>query len=132
MRTPLTFAVMLAGTVIAACAATAPSAQRAAGTANRQCFLASQVNDFWGATDDSVLVRVGVSQVYRLQLAGMCHDIDWANRIALRSTGGSSWICQGLDAELLIPSPIGAQRCLVTDIRKLSPEESKLARGRRG
>ena len=131
MRTPLTFAIMLAGTVMAACAATAPSFQRAGGTANRQCFLASQVNNFWGATDDSVLVRAGVNNVYELQLSGMCHDIDWANRIALRSTGGSSWICQGLDAELLIPSPIGPQRCLVTDIRKLSPEEAKLARNRR-
>ena len=131
MRTPLTFAVLLAGAVTAACAATTPSAQRAAGTANRQCFLASQVNNFWGATDDKVLVQVGVNNVYELQLAGMCHDIDWANRIALRSTGGSSWICQGLDAELLIPSPIGPQRCLVTDIRKLSPEEAKLARKRK-
>ena len=131
MRTPLTFAIVLAGTVVAACAATAPSAQQAAGTANRQCFLASQVNNFWGARDDKVLVRVGVNNVYELQLAGMCHDIDWANRIALRSTGGSSWICQGLDAELLIPSPIGPQRCLVTDIRKLSPEEAKLARNRK-
>jgi hypothetical protein len=131
MRTPLTFAMLFAGAVVGACAATAPSGQRAAGTPNRQCFLASQVNDFWGATDDSVLVRVGVNQVYQLQLAGMCHDIDWANRIALRSTGGGSWICQGLDAELLIPSPIGAQRCLVTDIRKLSPEEAMLARNRK-
>ena len=131
MRTPLTFAFILAGTVAAACAATAPSAQRAAGTPNRQCFLASQVNGFWGATDNSVLVRAGVNDVYELRLSGMCHDIDWANRIALRSTGGSSWICQGLDAELLIPSPIGPQRCLVTDIRKLSPEEAKLARNRK-
>ena len=130
MRTPLAFAFVLSGTVIAACAATAPSA-RGPATANRQCFLASQVNDFSGATDDSVLVRVGVNNVYQLQLSGMCHDIDWANRIALRSTGGSNWICQGLDAELLIPSPIGPQRCLVTDVRKLSPEEAKLARNRK-
>ena len=105
MRTPLTFAFLLAGTVIAACAATSPTA-RGPRKPNRQCFLASQVNGFWGATDDSVLVRVGVNNVYQLQLSGMCHDIDWANRIAFRSTGGSSWICQGLDAELLIPSPM--------------------------
>jgi len=130
MRTPLTFAFLFAGTIIAACAATGPTA-RGPGSTNRQCFLADQVNGFWGATDDSVLVRVGVNDVYQLQLSGVCHNVDWANRIAFRSTGGSNWICQGMDAELLVPSPIGPQRCLVTEIRKLSPEEAKLARNRK-
>jgi hypothetical protein len=129
MRTTLIFASGIAAAVVAACAATAPGA-RGPGSANRQCFLASQVNNFWGATDTSVFVRVGVNDVYQLQLSGMCQDIDWANRIALRSTGGGSWVCHGLDAEILIPSTIGTQRCLVTDVRKLSPDEAKAARGR--
>ncbi|HEX6218010.1 MAG TPA: DUF6491 family protein [Sphingomicrobium sp.] len=112
---------------VAACAVQDRAPQQGAGSGGRQCFRAADVNNFWGATDDSVLVRTGVNQVYRLELSGVCHDIDWANRIALKSTGGSSWVCQGLDAEILVPSPIGAQRCLVTDIRKLSPEEAKAA-----
>ena len=129
MRTSLTLAFLAAGAVTAACAATYPESRQAI-TAHRQCFLAGQVNNFWGATDTSVFVRVGVNDVYKLELSGMCSDIDWANQIAVRATGGGSWICRGLDAELLIPSSIGPQRCLVTDIRKLSPDEAKAARGR--
>ena len=120
-----------AGAAVAACSTYDEQPQGGPGSANRQCFLASQVNNFWGATDNSVLVRVGVNDVYQLQLSGMCHDIDWANQIALRSTGGSNWVCRGLDAELLIPSTIGTQRCLVTDIRKLSPDEARIARNRK-
>ena len=127
MRTHLSL-IAGAASVIAACSAYNQPPQRLAATSGRQCFLAGRVNGFWGATDDSVLVRTGVNDVYQLRLSGMCHNIDWANRIALRSTGGSNWICQGLDAEILVPSPIGPDRCLVTDVRKLSPEEAKAAR----
>ena len=124
--------VPAAAAAIAACSAYNQQPQRLAATSGRQCFLAGRVNGFWGATDDSVYVRTGVNDVYQLRLSGMCQNIDWANRIALRSTGGSSWVCQGLDAEILVPSPIGPDRCLVTDVRKLSPEEAKAARNIKG
>ena len=121
-----------AAALVAACSAYNQPPQRVAGTSNHTCFLAGRVNGIWGATDDSVFVRTGVNDVYQLRLSGMCHNIDWANRIALRSTGGGSWICSGYDAEILIPSPIGPDRCLVTDVRKLSPEEAKVARNVKG
>ena len=130
MRTPLTLAALIAGTVVAACAATAPGAPGPRNT-GRQCFLASQVNGFFGATDDSVFINVGVRDVYHLQLSGMCQDIDWATRVGFQSRGGGSWVCDGLDAELHIPGPFRQpSRCLITDIRKLSPEEARVARGR--
>jgi hypothetical protein len=127
MRTQAILLTALAAAAISACTAYGQQPGQAGGTAARQCFRAGDVNNFWGATDDSVLVRTGVRDVYRLELSGVCHDIDWANRIALKSTSGSSWICRGLDAEILVPSPIGPQRCLVTDIRKLGPDEAKAA-----
>ena len=49
--------------------------------------------------------------------------VDWSFRVALRTTGGSSWICQGADAEIIVPSPNGRQRCLVSDVRPLTPAE---------
>lgn len=131
MRTPLALAALIAGTVIAACAATVPGAPGGPRMSGRQCFLASQVNGFFGATDDSVFINVGARDVYHLQVSGMCQDIDWATRIGFQSRGGGSWVCDGLDAELLIPGPFRASRCLVTDIRKLSPEEAKVARNRK-
>ena len=129
MRAPLTFAMVFASTVIVACAATTPPAPTAAVSAGRQCFRASDINGFWGAKDDRVFVRSGVNDVFELTISGMCHDIDWATRIGIQARGGGSWVCHGLDADLLIPGPFERPtRCYVTDIRKLSPEEAKAAR----
>jgi hypothetical protein len=71
-----------------------------------------------------VNIRVGVRDVYQLEMLGRCPDVDWANSIAIRSRG-SNYICTGLDAELIAPSQIGPQRCAVSKIRKLTAEETK-------
>ena len=99
-----------------------------ARSAGRQCFLPGQVNGFTALDRDTVHVKVSASQVYELELFGDCANVDWEQRIAIRSTGGSSWVCQGLDAELIVPSPIGPQRCPVSTIRRLSDEEVQVFR----
>ena len=65
---------------------------------------------------------MGVKDVYAFKLLGHCQDVDWSQRIGLRSRSGGGFICSGLDAELLVPSSIGPQRCPVSEIRKLTPE----------
>jgi len=106
----------------------APAAPRPAP----RCFLASQVNGFTTRAPDTVDVHVGANRDYRLTLAGVCPEVDWSLRVALRTLGGGSWICQGraADAEIIVPSPTGRQRCLVTDIRPLSREEIAASRRR--
>ena len=103
----------------------AAAASRADG---RQCFLASQVNGFHAMDDDTVHVRVGARDVYELQIAGTCLNVNWAQRIGIRPTGGSSWVCRGLDAELLVPDQMGGQRCLVRAVRQLSEAEAEALR----
>lgn len=88
----------------------------------RQCFWTRQVNNFASDDDKVVNVRVGVKDVYQLEMLGRCHDIDWSQKIAIRSRG-SSQICSGLDAEIITPSSIGPQRCQVSKVRKLTTEE---------
>ncbi|MES2896191.1 MAG: DUF6491 family protein [Pseudomonadota bacterium] len=88
----------------------------------RQCFNARNVSNFSAVDDRTVNLRVGVKDVYRLDLFGPCHDIDWEHEIAIQSRG-SSWICSGLDATIITRSPIGPQRCAVRAIRKLSLAE---------
>ena len=97
-----------------------------------RCFLASQVNGFTSRQRDTVDVHVGAGREYRLSLGGSCPDVDWTFRVALRTLGGSSWICEGhaADAEIIVPSPSGRQRCLVTDVRPLSREEIAAERHR--
>lgn len=100
---------------------TGPSAAAASG---RQCFRAQDVNSFTPVDRNTVDVRVSANRVYRLQLLTDCRDINWSQRIAIRSRG-SSWICTGADlgTELIVPDAIGIDRCLVRDVRRLSDAE---------
>ncbi|MDB5456914.1 MAG: hypothetical protein JWP92_2499 [Caulobacter sp.] len=107
--------------VLALCAGTADAAPKKASPA-RQCFYANNVNGFSAVDDEHVYVRVGVKDVYAFKMFGRCPDVDWSWRLGLVSRGGG-FICSGFDAELIVPSSIGTQRCPVRDIRKLTPEE---------
>ena len=89
-----------------------------------QCFWTSQVNNFASTDDRIVNLRVGVRDVYQLEMFGPCNDLDWTHKIAVVSRGGSH-ICSGLDAEIIAPSSIGSQRCPVKSVRKLTEAEIK-------
>jgi len=109
-------ALMMTTTALAADAAAAPEKPK------RQCFWANQVNSFAAVDENTVNLRVGVRDVYQLEMLGPCHDIDWSNAIGIRSRG-SSYICSGLDVELIAQSTIGDGRCQVKTMRKLTPTE---------
>jgi len=119
-----------AGLLVAWASAARPEAAGPERPAPR-CFLASQVNGFTPRGTDAVDIHVGANRFYRLTLAGVCPDVDWSFRVGIRTLGGSSWICEGADAEIIVPSPNGRQRCLVTDIRPLTAAEVQASRQRR-
>ena len=112
-----TFAVAVVGGVAAVTSAAAQQPSSA-----RQCFWSHQVNSFAAQGDRLVNLRVGVKDYFQLELMGPCPDVDWTQKIALVSRGGST-ICSGLDAEIVTPSPIGPQKCPVKSVRKLTPTE---------
>ena len=91
---------------------------------DRACFHASNVSGFRAPDDKTVYVRVGVRDIYEMQMMGSCPQIDWAEKIGIR-TRGSEFICSGLDADLISPSSIGPHTCPVKLLRKLTPEEAK-------
>lgn len=95
------------------------------------CFYARSVNGFTPVGREAVDVYISRTRQYRLTLGGYCPDVDWSLRLALRTRGGGSFVCAGGDAEIVVPSAIGVQRCLVTDVRRLSPEEIDARRAAR-
>lgn len=109
-----------AAALLAAGAAPASSADKPKGP--RQCFWNHQVNSFAAQGDRIVNLRVGVKDYYQLELFAPCPDVEWTQKIALISRG-SSTICSGLDAEVVTPTPIGPQKCMVRNVRKLTPTE---------
>lgn len=112
--------------IITACTADRPPKAQSAASSGRQCFLASQVNSFQPVDRDTVIVTVGAKEYYQLEILGTCRQIDWSTRIALRTRGGGSWICDGHDAELIVPSlGSGLDRCPVLDVQAISPEAAR-------
>ncbi|MBX3485582.1 DUF6491 family protein [Phenylobacterium sp.] len=123
---PLAAAGVVALTVAPAALARSPAEPAAAAKApaRTQCFWTRQINNFASDDDRVVNVRVGVKDVYQFEMFGRCDEVDWAQGIAVRSRG-SSYICSGLDAEIIAPSTLGPHRCPVRTVRKLSDDEIK-------
>jgi hypothetical protein len=109
--------------ILAASASSQAAAGQAGAAPARQCFFASTVRGFAAVDDQTVNIRVGVNDIDRLDLFAPCPDITFATGVALRSTGGGDSVCYPTDAELVVPSPIGPQRCMLRGIRKLTPAE---------
>lgn len=120
-RFPLLLTALIA--TLPGCAAqpSRTAAARPAGT--RQCFSAREANSFTGTKDRNVDIRVGASRYYRLDLGGGCPDINWARGIALRTTGGGLFICEGYDAEIIMPDPTGTQRCPVSGVHPITKQQ---------
>jgi hypothetical protein len=127
---PLLLTLPLATAACTSSSADAPASHD--GKTPRQCFWASEVTGFSDAGRDRALVSIGARSTWELTLSPGCPGVDWAMRIGIVSRG-SERICSGADAELLVPtaSGRGAQRCLVRQVRKLSPEEAAAGPERR-
>jgi hypothetical protein len=89
------------------------------------CFWTNRIQNFAAVDDRNLYLRVGIHDVYRAKLFSNCFDISWVHRIALVSRS-SSLICEGpnLDVDVIVRDVgLGRQRCPVTNIRKLTPDE---------
>jgi hypothetical protein len=121
-RLALILVASTAAGLLGACADQPGAPALAAQSTGRQCFLARDVNGYASVSDNAVDVQVGANRYYRLSLDGWCPQSAFSQRVALRTTGGGSWICQGLDAEVIVPFAGGAQRCLVRDVQPITKE----------
>jgi hypothetical protein len=113
----------LSGILVAAPAFAADAKPKA----ERSCFRAQEINGFNVVDKQTVDVSISQKTVYRLTLFAPSPDINWTQRIGVESRG-SSWICSGMDATIIVPGDIGIGRYPVTDVRKLTPEEIQASR----
>ena len=92
----------------------------------RQCFSVSQVDNFEQGRPDQVFLRVGRNDVYELNAAGGCPDMDFANSMALIPDGGmvGTRLCTDDWARIVVPgSTSQTSVCRVRVSRKLTAEE---------
>jgi hypothetical protein len=89
------------------------------------CFWSNRIENFAAHDEQNLYLRVGVRDVYQAKLFSTCLDVNWVHHIALVSRS-SSLICEGpnLDVDVIVRDiAAGRQRCPVTSIRKLTPDE---------
>src|SRR5690606_26149204 len=96
--------------LLAACA-TPPDQAAGPASSGRQCFRPADVTGFRPVDRTTVIVSVGPRDRFRLDLMAPCPDVNWSERIGIRSR--TMRVCTGLDAEIVAPSSIGPQTCPV-------------------
>lgn len=122
-----THAASAAVLVLLASCATAPTGTEADAAASDadsgDCFSVRMVKGYSVVERDTVRLEIGPRRAYEVDTRGAaCHDLRWANTIAVR-TYGSSFLCVGDDVrdDARIVSDRG-DSCIVEAVRR-APEE---------
>lgn len=112
-------------TLLAGCSPTTETADSEARRPVRQCFSIQQVDNFRQGRMEQVFLRVGRNEVYELNSAGGCVDLDFAYRLAIvPDTGSSSRLCTGDWAQVVVPGSTSvATTCRVRVMRRLTEAE---------
>ncbi len=90
------------------------------------CFWVSNVTNFAANDTNTLYLKVGFKQTWRLSLFANCFQLNWVHRVGLRSRGVSSNVCEGSNPGLSVvlrDTAVGRQSCPVTDVRRLTPDE---------
>src|SRR5262249_45850660 len=107
----------------ASLAASFPSqAQNSDAQQQRACFFSNQFESWRAPDDETILIRVGLSRYYRLDLAGPCTGITWPFARLINRIHGPDVICKPLDWDLSVSdSPSGGfgHACIVKAMTRL-------------
>jgi hypothetical protein len=119
-RTHWLASALIGGALLASAPAAALADPPAHGD---QCFLSSNVEGFRAHDDKTLYIRVGVSEIYRLDLMSNCFDLSYREALGFEHTPGNPWICSPLDATVVYRTNGIPNRCPVSAIHKLTPAE---------
>ena len=108
---------------VAALALSAATAVAQPGSSGAQCFARQNIEGFQAPDDHTVYLRVGVNQIYRLDLMVPCAGLSFRNDIGLWSTAGDPWICSPIEATVAYHEGGIPTRCPVSAIHRLTPAE---------
>ncbi len=89
------------------------------------CFQMSQLQNTLPDGDQRIYARVGVHDIYRLDLAFRCSALLSKEGIVLIPAGGNNLICTPLDLDLRARELGGSSTpCTIKSITRLTPEEA--------
>lgn len=89
----------------------------------QQCLYVRNINGFNAPNDHTIYVRSSVSDIWRIDLMTDCIGLSFKQGFRLRSAGGDPWICEPIQAEVSLRDIGMPQRCPVSGLHKLTPDE---------
>jgi len=99
----------------------------AALSSSRQCIFTQQIDNFRQGDDGRTLyLKARRDDVFEVRSTGFCPELETTVALAIQPDAGSSRICSGDWARVIVPSGAGAgpgQVCRVQVIRKLTAED---------
>lgn len=129
MLNPVTTAAALAALTLAGCAAAPPaggpasqSMAEAASEPGRACFRLGAIRGQKIVDRSTVLFRtsVGPQDVFRVTMRNACLTTSASDPLVLIPSGGSDMVCDRMDLDVRVATPIGTTPCLVQEVRKLN------------
>lgn len=95
--------------------------------AQNACFTINQFRGWKAPDTKTILIRVGLDRVYRLDLANTCSLLAMSNVHLITKTRGPDLVCSAIDWDLSVSeSPPGniPEPCIVKKMTLLTPEET--------
>jgi hypothetical protein len=109
----------------AALLATMVRAQPDAPSGGAACFFSRDFQQWRAPDSNTVLIRVGVNRIFRLDLAAPCRTLQFPDAHLVTVFRGSDSVCSPLDWDLRVAqSPAGImEQCIVRSMAQLTPEQ---------
>ena len=91
----------------------------------RRCFAITQF-ETWRAPDPhTMFIRVGISRVFRIDMASACQALTWPGSHLITVWRTSGFVCDAMDWDLKVSNDVGgpAMPCIVKAQTELTPQE---------
>ncbi|HEY2051471.1 MAG TPA: DUF6491 family protein [Caulobacteraceae bacterium] len=95
----------------------------AAGRHSNQCILSTMVESFNAPDTQTVYLRVGVNEFWKLGLQNNCLELPYRLNIGLKVTGTSPWICTPVEATIINHGAGIPHQCPVISMHRLTRDE---------
>ena len=102
-------------------------APAAAQPAQNSCFPITEFRGWKAPDTKTILIRVGLDRIYRLDLSNTCSLLAMPNVHLITKTRGPDLVCSAIDWDLSVSeSPPGniPEPCIVKKMTLLSPDEA--------
>jgi len=118
MKAPLLMAAVAAFTLAGVAHADTPAAKP-----QRSCFFTRDWNNWHAPTKDTIYLRVGVRDFYKIELNFGSQMLIWPDSHLINEVRGTDQVCSPIDLDLKVAEDGIVEPLFIKSISKLTPEE---------